>query len=337
VPDAELDGVCDKVDRFIAKAVSQNAVRLGCVLNLIAFPLGRGSVRSVPLIDGRWISEPALELIVFSHMVRWDKLACLPPIDPNPGAFERVFPKETTWPSDAAVDADQEMEKLPTELDGEDLDAYCQKAREHVRQLKLQRRSFEGQPYLNALQIERRDDELLRHTVSLGAANETNTGVIVEDWNRWVRESRPKVKCKGIDVPLGYLRHSGTFPDAYDFVAVDDREKLHEMLSARREVIQSLLLDCRNHYRESLFSEAGILDPSLGEKSIVTHLFRRAITAENLQGELHCDRRTVFKWLERLRAKRVVMNNRMIGGYYLPAFPPLEENLDSESNPPPPR
>jgi hypothetical protein len=321
---SEFDAVCDAVSAFIAEAVSQNVVRLGCVLNLIAFPLGRGSVRSVPLIGGHWISEPALELIVFSQTVRRDKLACLPPIDPNSGAFERVFPIETMWPSDAAVDADQEVEKLPTELEGEDLDAYCRKAREHVRQLKLQRRSFDGQPYLNAAQIERRDDDLLRHTVSLGVVNEMNTGVIIEDWNRWVRETRPKVSCGGIDVTLGHLRHSGTFPNRYDLVAVDDREKLHEMLSARRALIQSLLLDCRNHYRESLFSEAGIMDPQPGEKRIVAFLFRRARKAEELQTDLGCDRRTVFKWLERIRDKQIVANDRSMGGYYLPAFPPPE-------------
>ena len=324
VSDTEFNRVCHAVWCFILDELSKNENQVGRVLNLVAFPLGRGPVRSVSLIDLHWIAEPVLELIVYSQMVRQDGLVCLPPVDPNPAAFERVFAKDTAWPRDADKGAEEEFGKLPSELRHEHLADYWEKAHEHVRQLKLRRRSVDGQVYFDAEKIEQSDDELIQRTVRLGELTEHNAGVSIEWWNNWVRERNPKVRSKRVTVVLGELSHSDTLPDRHDLVAIDDRKRLGEMLMARRAVIQSLLLDCRNHHRESLFSEAGILDPSQGEKKILAMLFRRSMTAEQLADELGCPRRTLFNegWLARLARSGVVRNDRLIGGYYLAAFPP---------------
>jgi hypothetical protein len=315
---------CNEVRRFVDEAVEQHAVAVGHVWPVFTFPLGRWLMRSVPLVDGKWIDEQVLELIIYSQILEQNGLVRLPPIDPNPGAFERVFPKETSWPLDSGPDAAQAVRDLPSEVGEKQLSTLREEACRHVQHFKLAPQLIHGLPHLSIEDLKAIDDGFLIQTIQLHKTDESNTGVVVEDWNRWVRDESPNVKCKGIEVALGELGHSGTFPDRYDVVAVDDPEKLRELLSARREVIQSLLLDCRNHYRESLFTEVGILDAQPGEKKIVMSLYRKAMIAEDLAAVLNCDRRTVFKWLKRIgpKGERIVLNDSDIGGFYLPSFPP---------------
>jgi hypothetical protein len=78
--------------------------------------------------------------------------------------------------------------------------------------------------------------------------------------------------------------------------------------------------------------------PSAFQMRILKALDAKALTADNLQARLSCDRKTLYaRGLRELMQHDVVRNNRRIGGYYLPNRPPPEygeflgKNSESET------
>jgi hypothetical protein len=319
VQDEEFDAVLD----FVADAVRTSKVQLGRNLNVVSFPLGRHAGRQLPLREWHWIDEQLLELVFFWQMVHAQEVVTLPAIDPNPGAFERIFPTMTTWPADS-VEARIE---LPVELGDEPMQEIRAAAQKYVNGLKLGREKIDGLTHLNIEKVASSGDKYLKNVIIYGRRTWSKVGVVIDEWNRWVSEQSPQFVHRGLTVRLGRIAHSGVLPSPYDVEPVDDdRETLLKRLAARRQLIQTLVSDGRTQRRDSVFASAGIKDPREYETRIVGALFGRALNRRQLAKAVGCGSPfTLHKngLLPRLVERDIVIYDRRIG-YYLRDFPPVE-------------
>jgi len=323
VRDAELGAVLKAVLNHVTRQLDSSVVDLGSVARVLAFPMGRTTIRQIPLVDDTWIDERLLELIALWRLLRAEGYVCLPAIDPHPAAFERVFPRETRWP-DHAIEL---KSRTPDELDEHSFEELWSKARKHVGNLRGSRRSIEGLMYVDLSDADLANDPYLVHAVSVGSRDLSHTGVRVENWNQWVAVRKPMVRSGGIKVPIGVLQHSGVFPGRNEVLAIDGSSGTQQYRLARSQLIRRLIERAREDKRHRFLSAAGIDRPSQGERRIVCALYRRVMGAEELADAVHCKRRTVFGkgWLKRLIDHNVVVNDRRVGGYFLPQFPPPQK------------
>lgn len=322
VSDEEFSAAVNAVQNFVVNALATSELRLGRNLNVSSFPLGRDVGRQLPLREGHWIDQRLLELTLFWQMVRAQQAVALPAIDPNPGAFQRVFPATTTWPRDS-VEAGLES---PAELAESLMQDMRQETHTYVSGLKLDRREIDGLWHVNIEGVATGGDPYLENVICLGRLTPNKTGVVIDDWNRWITEKSPHVNYGGLTIRLGDIPHSGILPSQYSLEPVDDQETLQKKSAARRKLIQTLVSHGRTQRIDSLFTAAGIKEPAVGETRIVRALFGRAMTRKQLAGEVGCNPFTLHKngWLPRLLEKQIVIYHPGVGGYYLRDFPPLE-------------
>ena len=169
VPDEEFHAAQEAVRDFIAKAVEAKEVRIGRNLNVVSFPLGHDPGRQVPLRKGCWIDQRLLKLIFFWQMVREQQVVALPAIDPNPGAFERVFAASTVWPHDSV----EGIVDLPAELDDKQIEELQCEAHTYVEGLKLERKKIDGMPHCKIGEVARGQDPYFKTVINLGGSQQT--------------------------------------------------------------------------------------------------------------------------------------------------------------------
>ena len=322
--DEEFTKAVRAAQGFIDAAIKRSDVQIGCNLNVVSFPLGRDTARQLPLRDDRWIDQHLLEFIFFWSIIDAQSIVTLPALDPNPAAFERVFPSSTVWPADSVA----ANFKFPAEVEATLIQGWWQEARSYVSSLRLKRKQIDGLPHFNVASVPRTVDGYFRNVVRLGQPTVNKIGMVIEDWNQWVSERSPQFRHGRLTIRVGKIRHSGILPSQCDFEPVDDPTSLKSKAVARRTLIQTLVSQGRTERRHTIFIKAGIREPSAGELAIVSKLFGRALSRERLASEVSCDRFTLHKkgWLPRLIEHNVVICDRHVGGYYLPDFPPIEAN-----------
>ena len=194
-----------------------------------------------------------------------------------------------------------------------------------MKRLKAKRRTIDGLFHVRVKDVENADDRYLGTTVLLGSLDDFNSGVVVNDWNRWVCNRRPVVTCDKVNVRLGQLSHSGVFAAQYQMAPIDDPSELQKSQLARRQLIGSMVEEARRDRRHRFLTSARIAKPSVLEKRIVSTLYRQSCTANQLCQKIACSRRALFEkqGLTMLRAAHLVQNDRQMGGFFLPEFPPL--------------
>ena len=296
VQDEEFDAALDAVCHLSPKPSPRKKCNLAAISTWSAFRLDVMAAASclyekvVGSISNYWSWS------FLWQMVHEKEVVALPAIDPNPGAFARIFPAETTWPADS-VEASLD---LPTELGDKPMQELQGEARTYVQGLKLGRKKIDGLIHLNIEEVTSEGDQVPEERDPFRAPLPSNIGVEIDDLNRWVSEQSPQIVHRGLTIQLGRIAHSGVLPSRYDVDPVDDdHETLQKRLAVRRRQIQTLVSEGRTRRRDSVFSEGrGIRYPTEYETRIVSALLARVGSqAASQSGRLLLGLHAVQQWL----------------------------------------
>jgi hypothetical protein len=293
---------CDILRGTIEGLLVAEPTLAGSYVPMPHLPLGPGWLNCVPLHEQVWIDRRIVELCEASAILADDGYTRLSGDDLHSLAWHRFFRRGSHW-------------KAPKPAPRTEFIVALNHAVAAVSVMPARKRLVADRPFI-------RIDDYVSWTGRRGQCDyqALEEGIAVSRWNKWIQEYAVDGQVDLLGSLISGITNPFCLRQMEGIAAYPTVEDAELTLAERMKAVAQL----RSAGQGLAIRSAGSDIRSERQWKILEKLQGRAMTAEELCGEIDCDRRTLFKsgGITELIEAKLVANDRKVGGYYRLDFPP---------------